>query len=63
MEKVITDQDWLSVIKNASDFCVENGLKSDDLHQSSINVTKEECDARYIYFIDCLISYSKFVSI
>jgi hypothetical protein len=61
-ERVITDQEWLPIMKNASDHCVKNGLKNAESDQSALNVTKEECDVRYVYFINCFVLYSKLVS-
>lgn len=61
LEKFITDQDWLSIMKNASDHCVESGLKHAESDQAALNVPKEECDTRFLYFLDCFVMYTKMV--
>ncbi|XP_070497783.1 uncharacterized protein [Chironomus tepperi] len=59
LDKVIQDPDWLPIMKNASDSCVDNGIKNAEKDQTSLNVPKEECDARFLYYIDCFVVYCK----
>ncbi|KAL7024436.1 hypothetical protein ACKWTF_013039 [Chironomus riparius] len=60
-EKAILDQDWLTIMKNASDHCIESGLKHAEAAQLKLNVGKEECDARFLYFFECFVYYTKLV--
>ena len=62
-ENVITDQDWLTVMKNASDHCVELGLKHAESDQAKLNTSREECDARFLFFYECFLTYTKLVRV
>ena len=60
-ENFITDHEWLPIIKNASDECVEKGLKHATSDQTDLGITKDECDAKFIFFYSCLSTHAKLV--
>lgn len=58
----MNDQDWLKVLKTANDICILSAPNYIDLYQEELNVTKEVCDTRYVFFMDCLTFVSSIVS-
>ncbi|KAL7024438.1 hypothetical protein ACKWTF_013040 [Chironomus riparius] len=62
-EKIVTDRDWLGVIKSNIQKCIDFSFKNVDSYQIKINATKEECDGVFCQFMDCLVLLLSIVSI
>jgi predicted KAP-like P-loop ATPase len=52
--KKLSKEPWLTVLETAVDICVDKVPEYVAIYQKHINITKEQCDAKYSVFIDCM---------
>ena len=52
---MVQDLEWLAVYENATHFCIDNLSKYEEFYGKLFKISKEECDVKYVAFLDCVM--------